>query len=295
MSGVDPETNIEYLDYLQARLGEFNKAFDEFMTMHVENTGPDALARGMMPAVFPRDDASEGRVEELTAELHRLAGTLMDLASVTGVRMAVQGVGPIDPFVNWASILQPKPVLEASNVAGCALQAAGRLEGLRARAEALTAPDLDPVRFHPLVWAAAQRLWNDGHRRQAVAAAAEAVSGQLKQLTGRNDASDTSLWQQAFSTDAPVEGKPRLRWSGDPSDQDVKTMNVGLRQFAPGTNMVIRNPATHTDEDLTEQEGLERLATLSVLAHLVDGCVLESADEPGNEAARQVTSTESGS
>lgn len=76
----------------------------------------------------------------------------MDLSGVTSVRMNVQGVGAIDPFVNWASILQPKPVLEASNVAGWALQAAGRLEGLRARAKALAAPDLDPVRLHPLVW-----------------------------------------------------------------------------------------------------------------------------------------------
>lgn len=158
----------------------------------------------------------------MTSELHRLAGTLMDLSGVTSVRMNVQGVGAIDPFVNWASILQPKPVLEASNVAGWALQAAGRLEGLRARAKALAAPDLDPVRLHPLVWAAAQRLWNDGHRRHAVAAAAEAVSGQMKQLTDRNDAPDTSLWQQAFSKDEPLEGKPRLRWPGDTSDQDVK-------------------------------------------------------------------------
>lgn len=44
----------------------------------------------------------------------------------------------------------------------------------------------------------------------------------MKQLTDRNDAPDTSLWQQAFSKDEPLEGKPRLRWPGDTSDQDVK-------------------------------------------------------------------------
>lgn len=49
---VDPKTNVEYLDYLQSQLKEFIKAFDEFMTMHVENTGPNAVVRGMMPAVF---------------------------------------------------------------------------------------------------------------------------------------------------------------------------------------------------------------------------------------------------
>ena len=49
----------------------------------------------------------------------------------------------------------------------------------------------------------------------AVAAAAEAVSGQMKQLTGRNDAPDTSLWQQAFSNAPSEPGKPRLRWPGE--------------------------------------------------------------------------------
>jgi|NGEPerStandDraft_9_1074522.scaffolds.fasta_scaffold143853_1 hypothetical protein len=52
MLRVDPKTNVEYLDYLQSQLKEFIKAFDEFMTMHVENTGPNAVVRGMMPAVF---------------------------------------------------------------------------------------------------------------------------------------------------------------------------------------------------------------------------------------------------
>jgi uncharacterized protein (TIGR02391 family) len=203
----------------------------------------------------------------------------MDLSSVTGVLMGVQGIGPIDPFVNWESITLPKPLLEASNVRACCLQAAGRLEGLAARAAALASPSVDPVLLHPLVWAAAQRLWNDGHLRLAVAAAAEAVTGQMKQLTGRNDAPDTSLWQQAFSKDQPEPGKPRLRWPGDPTDQDVKTMNDGLRQFSAGANMVIRNPATHVQRDPTEQEALERLATLSVMAHFVDRCIVDSMDE----------------
>lgn len=87
------------------------------------------------------------------------------------------------------------------------MQAAGRFEGLRARAAALESPDLDPSRLHSLVWAAAQRLWNDGHLRHAVAAAGEAVTGQMKQLTRRGDAPDTSLWQQTLSNDAPQAGK----------------------------------------------------------------------------------------
>lgn len=125
--------------------------------------------------------------------------------------MFVQGAGEVDPFINWERITEPKPVLEASTVRGCCLQAAARLEGLRARADALSSPTIQPSLLHPLVWSAAQRLWNDGHLRHAVSAAAEAVSGQMKQLTDRNDAADTSLWQQAFAQDAPRPGKARLR------------------------------------------------------------------------------------
>lgn len=110
----------------------------------------------------------------------------------------------------------------------------------------------------------------------------------MKQLTGRNNASDTSLWQQAFAMTAPQEGKPRLRWPGDSDDQDVKTMQAGLLSFAPGVSMEIRNPATHVAEDFTEQDGLEQLATLSVLAKFVDGCVVESVDNRTAPGAEQV-------
>lgn len=141
---MDPKTNLEYLDYLATRLRAFVTTFDEFMTFHVENIGPTAMARGLAPAVLTKEAADEGRVHELITELHRLAGTLMDLSEVTNIYMGVQGAGMIDPFANWATILQPKPLLEAANVRGCAVQAAGRLEGLRAKAEALAAPTLDP-------------------------------------------------------------------------------------------------------------------------------------------------------
>lgn len=278
---MDLRINTEYLEYLAARLDEFLALFTEFMTHHVENTGPHAMTRGLAPAVFPKDGADVERVAAITEELNRLAGTLMDLSQVSGVRMHVQGAGVIDPFVNWERITDPKPVLEAATVRGCCLQAAGRLEGLHARAAALSSPTIQPSLLHPLVWSAAQRLWNDGHLRHAESAAAEAVRGQMKQLTQRKDTSDTSLWQQAFADAAPQEGKPRLRWPGNAENQDVKTMQDGLRMFAPGVNMVIRNPATHDDESLSEQAALERLATLSVLAHFIDQCeVVAVAEHP---------------
>lgn len=282
---LDVRTNPEYLDYLARHLGEFIKAFDELMTHHIKNTGLGGFAVGVAPAVIPKDDADKPRVAELTDELNRLAGALMDLSSVTNVRLGVQGHGALDPFVNWQRMLEPKPLLDAAVVRGSCLQAAGRLEGLKAKADALASPSIEPSLLHPLVWSAAQRLWNDGHLRQAVAAAAEAVSGQMKQLTQRNNAADTSLWQQAFAAGDPQPGKPRLRWPGDADDQHVKTMQAGLLSFAPGVNMVIRNPATHVSNPFTEQDGLEQLATLSVLCRFLDRCVLVAHNDDAESAS----------
>ena len=103
--------------------------------------------------------------------------------------------------------------------------------------------------------------------------------GLVKARTGRNDVPDTSQWQQAFSKDDPEPGKPRLRWPGNQTDQTVKSMNDGLRQFAPGAQMTIRNPATHGPGELTQQEAVERLSVLSLLARWVDQCDLIEAPD----------------
>ncbi len=112
--------------------------------------------------------------------------------------------------------------------------------------------------MHSTVWGAAMRLWRDGHYRQAVAAAAEAIVLMLKTRTGRNDVAETALWQQTFSEKDPAPEQPRLRWPGDPNDRDISTMNAGLRFFAPGVQMTIRNAAAHGVGELDEQAALER-------------------------------------
>ena len=130
--------------------------------------------------------------------------------------------------------------------------------------------------MHPLIWGAAGPLWRDKHYRLAVTAAAESLIAQVKALTGRNDIPDTALWQEAFSNKPPTPGKPRLRWRGDEMDRNVISTNEGLRQFAPGSQLTIRNTATHSTEALSEQDGLERLAVLN-LARWVAECELVDA------------------
>ena len=54
-----------------------------------------------------------------------------------------------------------------------------------------TPPTVDVAQMHPAVWGQTARLWRDGHYRQAVSAAADAVVQLAKSRTGRNDIPDT--------------------------------------------------------------------------------------------------------
>ena len=234
----------------------------------------------MWPPVSPLDDTDESELEARRARVSTAAGRARRAPSLTGVRFGVQGIsGAVDPIAAWNTVTQPKPALEPPNIIDACDQMIGSLEDMAARAEAEAPPTVDVAQMHPAVWGQAARLWRDGHYRQAVSAAADGVIGLVKARTGRNDIPDTSQWQQAFSDKDPEPGKPRLRWPGDQTDQTVVSMNSGLRQFAPGAQLTIRNPATHGPGEMTQQEAVERLSVLSLLARWVDQCDLVEDDD----------------
>jgi hypothetical protein len=143
-----------------------------------------------------------------------------------------------------------------------------------------SAPTMAADSLHPLVWDAASKLWRDEHYSSAVQRAATFVNAHVQDLTDRRDASDNVLMAQVFSTNAPEEGKPRLRWPGEDIDLTVKAMRTGLLQFSQGCFAAIRNPATHGTTDMAPQEALEQLAILSTLARWIDQCILLNAETP---------------
>lgn len=150
---------------------------------------------------------------------------------------------------------------------------------LRTRAETrdklgTAAPTMAADALHPLIWDAASKRWDSGHYTDAVQRAATALSGLVKDKTGRYELGDSELVSQAFSLSAPQEGKPRLRWPGNHDDLNVKTMRVGILNLAQGVFAAIRNPASHSVEEVPRQEALEQLATLSILARWIDRCEL---------------------
>jgi len=140
------------------------------------------------------------------------------------------------------------------------------------------APDLIPESLHPWVWDAARKLWESGHPRPAVQAAATAINERLQDKLGRHDLADDKLLQEAFSDKPAQPGKPRLRIPGDPRNPTVASLQRGAPQFGTGCFWVIRNPATHETADWPPQEALERLAALSVLARLIDMCEVARTD-----------------
>lgn len=282
ISRMEARKNPEYLRSVAQAVADFRDALTAFLELHVLNGEPGRLggvARGIAPAVFVRDGTDPEELERRRTRVGRAAGLAVSATPLTDIALTVQGIGTVDPIRNWATITQPKPVLEPANILDACDHAAGRLEGLIMQAEAERPPSVGAEAMHPTVWGAAGRLWRDGHFRQAVTASAEAVVLMVKNRTRRNDIAETALWQEAFSSKDPQPGKPRLRWPGNPTDRDVTTMTDGLRQFAPGVQMTIRNSAAHGVGEFGEQNALERLSALSLLARWVDECELVEAIE----------------
>lgn len=279
----DADRNPTYLRDLAGHVAEFRDAFASFLELHTPTwNGP---ARGVFPAVSPREGIDETDLQIRRERVSRAAGRARNAPSLTGCQFGVidhlrGDRNVVDPIAAWNTVTQPKPMLEPLNILDACDQMIGSLEDMAARAEADLPPTVDVAQMHPAVWGQAARLWRDGHYRQAVQAAADGVVQLVKSRTGRNDTADTALWQQTFSSDPPQLGRPRLRWPGDPVDLSVKSMNDGLRQFAPGAQMTIRNPAAHGPGELTQQEAVERLSVLSLLARWVDHCDLIEAPDP---------------
>jgi hypothetical protein len=268
---MSPNHSPAYLRSLAKSVTEFEAALRAFLAMNEPNT----FARGLMPAVFRREGVADDDYEGAQRRVEIASGRAGPAVGITGARYEVQGMGVVDPIAAWATILGPKPVLEPDNILSACGQMLGRLEVRIAEAEADSVPTVSAEAMHPLVWGAARAMWRDGHYRQAVAGSAEALVGQLKARTGRNNIAETALWQETFSERPPEAGKPRLRWPGDPADRTVRSMNEGLRSITAGVQLTIRNTAAHETDQWTLVEASERLAVLSLIARWLETCVLE--------------------
>src|SRR6266568_2226589 len=103
------------------------------------------------------------------------------------------------------------------------LEASRQLAGLLGSAEELerilgpVGPKLAAANLHPWIWNAAVDLWDDGHRREAVQAAAQALfDNHLPAKLGVSYQGAKDAASKAFSESAPTAGNPRLRLNDYP-------------------------------------------------------------------------------
>lgn len=131
------------------------------------------------------------------------------------------------------------------------------------------APTLSAEGMHPLMWSAASPVWSTGQYRVAVQQAAVALSATVKKRA-RSTLSDRELVQQVFASEPPKDGQVRLHLPGERSDRSWQSRQQGLHLLAQGAFAGIRNIAAHDEVEWTEQQGLEHLAVLSVIARWAD-------------------------
>lgn len=140
------------------------------------------------------------------------------------------------------------------------------------------APELSASKLHPWVWEGARSLWQSGHYREAVEGSIRKLNAETQNKIGRRDLSEDDLFKQAFSEQPPAPNSPRLHRMKDDSSKTFKSAQRGARSLAEGIFAGIRNPLAHESEvDMPEQQALEYLAALSVLARWVDESSLETA------------------
>lgn len=140
------------------------------------------------------------------------------------------------------------------------------------------APELSAANLHPWIWSGASSLWRSGHYREAVEGAIRKLNAEAQNKLGRRDVSEIDLFNQAFSEQSATAKSSRLHRMPDDGSKTFKSVQRGARMFAEGVFAGIRNPLAHeADNEMPEQQALEYLAALSVLARWVDESTVEVA------------------
>ena len=193
--------------------------------------------------------------------------------TVIGLQPLLEGIArEIDP--GRRPSFAENPISGWDHAEDEALRLLGTLDNAAERERILgpQGPVLAAGGLHPWVWNAAADLWDNRHYKQAVTAAWKAVELQTQLKLDRLDLNGKNLYSQAFNT---TTGKLRFVHIKQKTDDgktipDWTSAHEGAMHFGMGCAQGIRNLQTHSTEDLNEDEALEYLASLSVLARWVD-------------------------
>ncbi len=227
---------------------------------------------------FGWDASLREEYEQAKTKVLRLQPLIEEIAHAAGFR------GRSSPFIRQTHSglqIRDSALDEAERLLGTLQRLEERKAILGPRGPALAADGL-----HKWVWKAAVNLWDDGHYREAVQSAAAAVEEQTQLKMERTDLSGADLFTQAFSTEPSETGKPRLRFpyikeeaKNGMKAREWTSAHEGAMFFGRGSFLGIRNLQAHGTSKLSEQEALEFLAALSVLARWVDKAEVVEAPE----------------
>ena len=141
------------------------------------------------------------------------------------------------------------------------------------------ASELSAAELHPWAWSGASSLWQSGHFREAVDGVIRKINAETQNKMGRRDVSEPDLFKSAFNLDALRPGRSRLRRMQPDGSKTYGSVQRGAMNFVEGIFAGIRNLLSHeADRELNEQEALEYLAALNVLALWVDAATVERAE-----------------
>ncbi|MEB0203709.1 TIGR02391 family protein [Cryobacterium sp. 5I3] len=135
------------------------------------------------------------------------------------------------------------------------------------------APSIEASALHPWVWEAARPHWTSGNHDAAVWAAGVNVNSRLQRKVCRKDIGEGQLIREAFSTDEPKPGRPRLRLADPTNPSLFQDLQVGASNFGQGLYSAVRNVLNHVDADehsIREAEAIEALSAFSLLARWID-------------------------
>lgn len=118
--------------------------------------------------------------------------------------------------------------------------------------------------IHPTILAATRSLFLDGHYSSAIENACKALDQLVRERSGRNDLTGTSLMQKVFSKDTPL-----LRFN-DLSTESDKSEQQGMMFVYSGVMSAFRNPRAHGLIEDEMETAVELLLFISFLSRRLD-------------------------
>lgn len=248
---------------------DVEKAIEQVQAFRADLAAYDRLAR----TTYAQPEVFAGPQQAVSSRIHLM------------IKIAEEvGLGNADRIREWNLLYKSGTALAATD------ELLGILQG-RERDEAVlgpAGPKLAAYQLHRWVWQPAAGLWDNSYRREATQAAAMVFDSQLPAKLGvPRGAKAVDLIRQAFSTQPPAPGAPRLRLSARqaPNDPDWVNQHEGAMHFGRGCAMAIPNVQSHSSAQPDEQEALEALAALSLLARWIDSAQVDGTSSSATPLA----------